>query len=391
MTQETLNFVCHSCGGRYHALDDGSLTDGATSACPKCGTHFVFFVLPGDDPREARAAAGGVRPGPRTGQSPARATGSSLGSVRPFLFHGSGMSLFGIHIINVFLTLVTLGVYYFWAKVRTRAYLLSQMEFEGDRFAFHGTGKEMLKGFAKALVVFGIPYLIIQLVPDLVGPTATIKTVVSLLSGVILLVFIPFSIISARRYRFSRTSWRGIRLSVRGRALDFIKLFISGWFLTVITLGAYYPYFETRMQQFLISHSHVGNQRLEFDGHGGDLAKSFLVAYLLLPFTLGFSWIWYMAKRQRYFWDHTTFVAARFRSTITAWGLLRLKVVNLALLIITLGLAWPWVVIRNVRFILTHLSLEGPVELQGLRQEHQAVTATGEGLADWLDTGFEFG
>ena len=44
------------------------------------------------------------------------------------LFHGSGGSLFGIHVVNVLLTLVTLGVYYFWAKTRVRVYLMSQTE-----------------------------------------------------------------------------------------------------------------------------------------------------------------------------------------------------------------------------------------------------------------------
>ncbi|MGH7830199.1 MAG: DUF898 family protein, partial [Candidatus Binatia bacterium] len=49
--------------------------------------------------------------------------------VRRLSFHGTGGSLFGIRIVNMFLILVTFGLYSFWAKVRVRRYLMSQTEF----------------------------------------------------------------------------------------------------------------------------------------------------------------------------------------------------------------------------------------------------------------------
>ena len=77
---------------------------------------------------------------------------------RRFAFHGEGGSLFGIHIVNVLLTLLTLGIYYFWGKVKVRRYLYSQAEFDGDRFAFHGTGKELFFGWLK--IVPALAFLI---------------------------------------------------------------------------------------------------------------------------------------------------------------------------------------------------------------------------------------
>ena len=73
------------------------------------------------------------------------------------LFRGRAGSLLGIHIVNVFLTLLTFGVYFFWAKARVRRYLFAQTELDGDRFAFHGRGLEMLVGFVKAVIIFGLP------------------------------------------------------------------------------------------------------------------------------------------------------------------------------------------------------------------------------------------
>jgi len=74
-------------------------------------------------------------------------------TVRRLSLQATGGELFGIYAINLFFTILTLGVYYFWGKTRVRRYLLSQTEFDGDRFEWHGTGKELFIGFLKALIV----------------------------------------------------------------------------------------------------------------------------------------------------------------------------------------------------------------------------------------------
>ncbi len=66
--------------------------------------------------------------------------------VRGPSFHGEGGALFGIYIVNLLLTIVTLGVFYFWGKTRVRRYMYSQAAFGGDRFTYHGTGMELLIG-----------------------------------------------------------------------------------------------------------------------------------------------------------------------------------------------------------------------------------------------------
>jgi uncharacterized membrane protein YjgN (DUF898 family) len=351
----------------------------------------VFYVTQDTWPAVETASAAVEDTESKNAPTTIQQAGPTEGLVRRFSFHGEGGSLFGIHIVNIFLTLLTFGVYYFWAKVRTRSYLLSQIEFEGDRLAYHGTGKELLIGFIKAALLFGIPYLVLQFLPKLIDTAGMLDVVAGFVSAGLILMLIPFSIISARRYRFSRTSWRGIRLSVRASTDEFIKLFMGGWLLTLITLGVYYPFFETRRYAFLTSRSFVGNRQFEFDGVGSDLSSSFLLAYFLLPFSLGLSWLWFSAKRQRYYWDHTTCGPARFHSTLTGWRFFRLKLGNLLLLVMTLGLAWPWTVMRNLRVSLSNLTLEGPIDLDSIRQDPGTAATTGEGLTQWLDTGFDLG
>ncbi len=306
-------------------------------------------------------------------------------------FHGKRGTLFGIYIVNLFLTLVTLGIYSFWGRVRVRKYLLSQTEFEDDRLAYHGTGKELLVGWLKALLVFGVPLALLAIVRDFLELPPPVKIVAALLFYGGVAVFFPFAMVSARRYRLSRISWRGIRFSFRGRALEFIRLFIGGLILSVITLGLYYPVFDTRRYAFMTSHAYFGNRKFEFDGRGWDLFGSFVVTLLLTIPTLGLCWFWFLAKKRRYFSEHTVFTSARFRSTVTGEGLLRLSLGNLLLLIVTLGFGWPWVLLRYVEFHLANLSLEGPLDMASIVQEAQAAAPIGEGLASFLDVGFDLG
>jgi uncharacterized membrane protein YjgN (DUF898 family) len=320
------------------------------------------------------------RPGP---EPPA-----STGLRRPS-FHGAGGTLFGIHLVNVLLTLVTLGIYYFWAKTRVRAYLSGQTEIEGDRFAYHGTARELLLGTLKAVLVFGLPILLLNFIRDVLDAPALLKVTAGVISGSLFFVFFPIAMVGARRYRLSRTSWRGIRFSFRGRVWELIKIFILGSFLTGLTFGLYYPFFLVSRQAFMMSHSYFGSERFEFSGRGRALFGPFVVAILLTLPTLGLCWLWYVALKRRYFWDNTTFGAARFSCSVTGGALLGLWAVNVLLLVGTVGIAWPWVRVRNINFSFRNLALMGPLDLERIQQQAQQAGSIGEGLSGFFDSGFD--
>jgi len=321
-------------------------------------------------------------------------TGADDGASRPgthrLAFHGRGTSLLGIHIVNVFLTLVTLGVFFFWARVRMRRYLFGQTAFEGDRFAFHGLGLEMLVGFLKAMIVFGVPITLLNWAP-LIFRDTTVTIAASLAASALGLVFVPFARAGARRYRLSRTSWRSIRLSFRGSTSEYIRLFVIGSLLSFATLGLYYPIFATRTHGFLTRHSYFGTAKFDFDGEGRDLLVDFLYAVLLTLPTLGVCWFWFVAAKRRYFWRRTTFRGARFACTMTGGNLLRLRLGNALLAMFTFGLGWPWAAVRNARYVCHHVTLTGTLNLDAVRQDAREATATGEGLLGLLDADLNLG
>src|SRR3974377_559745 len=144
----TYGMTCPKCG----------LMQLAGPACKSCGTAMGGPGRPTVPPKIQTPPPIPPPPHPPESPQPTPSPPSQLetsdvavgrGQLRQLFFHGSGGSLFGIHLVNTFLTIITLGIYYFWAKVRVRRYLLSESEFEGDRFAYHGTGQELFIGFLK--------------------------------------------------------------------------------------------------------------------------------------------------------------------------------------------------------------------------------------------------
>lgn len=311
---------------------------------------------------------------------PARASGS-------LSFHGKGETLFEIYIVNLLLTFLTLGFYYFWGKVKVRKYLYSQAEFAADRFEYHGTGKELLVGWLKAMLcILGLFGILAILQNAAATDMAEIGSRIITLAAYV--TFIPVAIVGSRRYRLSRSSWRAIRFSFRGHTKELIGIFLRDGLFLFLTFGLYYPYFLNHVREFLVANSYFGTRPFDYDGKGADLWRIYFVGVLLTVFTLGIYYFWYSAGKQRFYWQHTTFGAARFRFPITGWELLKLKALNLLLVVFTFGLALPWVWVRNARFALTNLKIEGPVDLEAIQQEALAASATGEGLTDLMDASF---
>ena len=332
-------------------------------------------------------------------------------SKKGFRFHGEGGALFVIKLVNFLLSLITLGFYFFWAKVKVRKYFYGQMEFEGDRFVFHGTGGELLRGWIRIAGFF----IVIGVIAAVLEPQGAVGwvVIVQILQTVTILILFPFAMVGSRRYRLSRSSWRGIRFSFRGRAKEFFWIFIRDSFLTGLTFLIYSPVMYHNFRQFFISRSYFGNRRFDYDGDVGEVFWLYVKGFLLTLLTLGIYSFWFSAETQRYYWQHTTFGAepkpdgevgsldsagspgqlqgnpgvARFRSTITGGGMLVLGLTNFLLLLVSLGFAFPWVEVRTMRYIFENLHLEGPLDLEAIQQEAQEVSASGEGMAEYLDVG----
>jgi len=132
-------------------------------------------------------------------------------------YFGAKAPLFKLALGTSALTLLTLGIYRFWAKTRIRKYIWSSTDGDGARFEYTGTGLEKFLGFLIALVVLAIYMGIIQLALFYFGfnlfsePTNNAEAVSQIVAGYIsffaLLPFIYFAVYRSQRYKMSRTGW----------------------------------------------------------------------------------------------------------------------------------------------------------------------------------------
>jgi uncharacterized membrane protein YjgN (DUF898 family) len=296
------------------------------------------------------------------------------------------LSAINIHLVNLFFALMTCGVYYFWGKSRSQAFFIGQIEFEGDRFAFFGEGLEFFKGWCKAAGFFAA-YILIQLLIDFNDASAWQLWSTVFVYVVIILVS-PLASVGIRRFRYSRTAWRGIYFSFRGSTKAYAKIFIPNALLAIMTLGVLYPRFAVRTLSYLTNHTYFGDEPFHYEGNGSDFQQDCVASLVKSGLTLGFSWTWFHARKTNYDWSRTTFRGLRFESTQTGGGLTKLWAINLILLLLTCGLAWPWLRLRNAAYAAAHLKVIGEVDWEKIGSSRANAGAAGEQLGELLGGSF---
>ena len=298
--------------------------------------------------------------------------------------HGRGGELFVVFIVNLVYKILTLGIYHFWAKTRIRRYIWTQTSFDGERFEYTGTGKELFFGFLKAMLLVAAAYTLFFLAAFF-AQLLTIPLMIILYVG--LPVLFGYAIYGHYRYLLTRTRWRGIRFGLTGSGWDHGGMMLGYGILTGLTLGLYAPYMQMKLSKHVLGNAYFGNVRFEFDGEGGDLFGNFFVAWLLTIPTLGLIWIWYGAREMRYKAEHLKLEGMSFAVDVTGGALFGLYLTNLLLLVITLGLGVPWVIVRTLNFFTQRLTIAGALDYNAVQQAQAEAGATTESLADALDLG----
>lgn len=305
-------------------------------------------------------------------------------------FFGEGSRYVGIVIVNVVLTILTLGLYYPWAKAKIRQYLWNETELDNSRFVFHGTGKEMFRGF---IIAYGMVFMLWLFM--MLGARFGLAALSMSIFYIGLLILVPFALYGGWRYRVSRTSWRGIFMSFDGEFRPFLKLYFKDLFLTVITFGIYFAWMRCHIQKYLFSHTKLGHLRLDFHGEGGELFGINIVGYILMYPTLFLYVPAWLRQRFNFTINNTSLsdgdYRQKFESNLSAGETYKILITNFLLLIVTLGLAFPWTMMRSMRMYFNSIDLPEIFDLDNLVQEADPYTdATGDDLMDIFDIGLEF-
>ncbi len=304
-------------------------------------------------------------------------------------FYGEGSKYFAILIVNLILTTITFGLYYPWARAKNLQYLYGETEFAGSRFSFHGTGKEMFKGFIKAILVFGLVTAVFF------AGEASNSILLLFIALLLYVAIIPIAIHGSLRYRMSRTSWRGIHFGYRGNLPELFGVCIKGVLLTVFTLGIYGSWFQCSLRRYIESHVRCGNVKFNFDGEGGELFWINLKGLLLSVVTFGIYLFWYMRNLNHFQVNHTQLEqhgqVYNFKSHLTPGDIFVTGLINYFLIVLTLGLGTPWALLRNTRMIVDNVELAGAFNPDTVLQtEEDYSDATGDDMLDMMDIGLDF-
>src|SRR5690606_25121470 len=166
-----------------------------------------------------------------------------------FGFDGTWQEFAPIAFTNLLLSIVTLGIYRFWATTRERQYFWSRTRFVDERLEWAGTGVELFIGFLLVLVLFGIPYFLLSFVAQSLAIRGQEALAGLIFLAALLAIFYLYGLARYRalRYRLSRTRWRGIRGGSNdpgfGYGLTYMWKSFVGW----IPFGLLVPWSMTQL------------------------------------------------------------------------------------------------------------------------------------------------
>ncbi len=394
-----------------------------------------------DNPQEHNANAGIVpsteNPSPEIIQ-PATLSETAGTERHPFRFTGNTAEFFGIWIVNLFLTIVTLGIYSAWAKVRKKRYFYGHTWVADANFEYHGNPVAILKGRLIALAIFGIYSGVAHFMPQ-----------VAVFLAILLFAAAPWFIARSMAFNAFNSSYRNIRFRFHATYLDVFKaiapmgvvlafsffmpvidpknnaepptMFFILFGLQMVSFLLLYPYVVGALKRLHVNHSQFGSSAFSNSARIRDFYKIFfmtigllilaggsagIVAALLslvgkwlagIAIFLGFFALYfgifplmigYSQSRTANLVFNTTRLdeSISFSSTLKARKLAVLYLTNLLAILFSMGLAIPWAVIRSARYRLECLTLKTSVPMEQFVAGVAAnVSATGEELGEFFN------
>lgn len=344
-------------------------------------------------------------------------------------FDGQALEYFRIWAVNLSLTLLTLGIYSAWAKVRKQRYFHSHTQLDRTPFQYLAQPLPILKGRVAAAVLL--------LVYFLASNVFVAAYPVVLAAGVMLA---PWVLVRSAAFNARYTAFRNLTFQFDGNYAEAFRVLYAwglipfivvgeifdwggslGWSAFVWGLfGLYFPWWIAGLKRFLIGHTLYGEERGVLSVTGGQFwgiyarATGILVAGVLIMGLLmtlgmrlgagmgpgiavtGFALLFYLAYLMSFaysqahsgnlVWNNAELGPFHFASTMTAKGLARLYFSNGIGILLSLGLLIPWAVIRTMRYRIENLHgvLEGDIaDLHGKHAD--AVRATGGEVGEFFD------
>lgn len=199
-----------------------------------------------------------------------------------FDYDGGTLKFAGVVLANLVLQILTLGIFRFWARTRERRFLWSHVSLGEDRLEYTGKGLELFLGFLIAMVVLFPVVGIYQILSLAAGSSMAGQIAVNLVYMTSLMFLIHLAVYRARRYRLTRTLWRGIRGTLTGSPVRYALVALAWLPAVVLSLGLAAPFMRIALMNREINNMHLGDRPFAFDGKARDLFAYWIVPWLML-------------------------------------------------------------------------------------------------------------
>lgn len=329
--------------------------------------------------------------------------------VRRFRFHGDAMEYFGIWIVNILLTIITLSLYAPWAKVRRLRYFYGNTEFSRRRFDFTGIPTKILVGRLIALGIYAV-----------FSVSSQYSMVATVVGFIVLYAAVPWLIRATLRFTARNSKFGNSRFYFGGTTKESYKIFILSILLYIFTLGIFTPVAIWMYKKYYLNHLYAG--QLEFKLHADwsaymaavyvpiFMAIGILIAFSVVFFGIigsivGFSPNFFMFGffgayifiglfvypliSARIFittWNNTTVGNSQFKTDCNQWRYAWIVATNWIAKIFTIGLMSAWAAVRIHRYQVESMSLtlyDDPDQMMNLAQKEQSALA--EEISDIFD------
>jgi uncharacterized membrane protein YjgN (DUF898 family) len=342
-------------------------------------------------------------------------------------FRGNTREYFRIWAVNLCLTLLTLGIFSAWAKVRKKRYFYSNTVLDGTPFQYLGQPAPILKGRVIAAALFLVYYASSNIFTALLPYILAVG-----------LVLAPWVVTRSAAFNARNSAYRNMTFSFDGNYLSalltiyawglipaiVVCMMFEWWELVYLPplafaiFGLAFPWWLRRLKAYIIGGTLFGGERAELaatgtqffivyfraglimsaaaavagfvaaivlgDGPPSTAALMMLSAPAYLGYILAFAYI--KAHIANLVWNNSPLGPIRFQSTQTGNGLAKLYITNALGIVASCGLLVPWAVIRTFQYRAQHMQVQalGPLtEFQG--SITSAVQASGAEVAEFFE------
>lgn len=322
--------------------------------------------------------------------------------LRPVSFQFSGKSgeFFRIWIVNLCLSILTLGIYSAWAKVRTHQYFYGHTTLDGSSFEYTAQPMQILKGRLIAFGLFVLYQVVVEIMPLLALPLMLLFA-----------LLLPWVIARSMLFRCYNTRYRHIRFGFSGSYGGAFIAYVLLPVCSIFTLGLLYPLAVCKQQRWLANNASFGNEPFRAELRAGVFYSAYIGAFMLIIITALMVWVmqtvapaltpflpllmapfYYLAyvyitvKVTNYTLSNTTLGPHKLHSRMDTLAYFAIWLTNTLAIILTLGLAIPWAMIRTAHYRAecTRVMVQGDLD-QFMQQQQAQQSAMGEELGEVFD------